>query len=222
MYTFCYCGVVLGAAGSTYQRYTNDAHLIGVLALAGVFGSFTFLMTVTSWRYIALNMTNIDMIGATRNVYQLAVRVPRGSNGTDKYHTVTYPLPRYGPPANGHINGGAVPGPDGPGGYNGVQDQAYPSRDALATRTFAILRTDAGENPWDLGFRHNWQEVMGTNPLDWFLPLRRSPLVNHESQESYYRMGHVMRDVCARHGIQGPPGDESEALEMREINRGRV
>jgi palmitoyltransferase len=64
-------------------------------------------------------------------------------------------------------------------------------RDLQATRTFAILpMLQAGENPWDLGSRLlNFKTVMGTNLLDWFLPIRKSPCCNRENAQGQYAMG---------------------------------
>lgn len=224
MYTFCYCGVVLGAAGSTLQKTagageTVDAHLIAILAIGGFFGLFTFMMTVTSWRYIATNMTNVDMLGARKKVYQLAVRVPLGTVTNDKYQTVTYPLQSTRGPPNGNANGGAFRGRtrfDGSG-----SPPSHAGRDALAHRTYAILKTEAGENPWDLGVWKNWQQVMGHNLLDWFLPIRRSPCVDHDSHESYYRMDKLLKKLKANYGLDQTLADETARMELRELQHNR-
>lgn len=224
MYTACYCGVVLGAAGSSLKKQLNDgnsvdAYIAAVLGIGGFFGLFTFMMTLTSWRYIATNMTNIDMLGAKSRVYQLAVRIPRGSQPNERYQTVSYPLPGPGNLTNGQPDNIL---PNGQTQYDGAAESRNPKasgRDALATRTYAILKTEPGENPWDLGVWHNWQAIMGTNVLDWFIPLGRSPCVNHDSQESYYRMGPIMRDIRARNGIQDVSADETDKMEMRNLNR---
>lgn len=206
MYTAFFCAVVLGAAGSTLRKqlksgYSLDGFLVAVLVLSGFYGLFTLLMTLTSWRYIFTNLTNVDMIGARRKVYQLAVNIPRGSEATDRYHTVTYPLPM-------------------PETMVGVQADGPPRvdsrRDGLATRTFAIVKTNPGENPWDLGLWENWKEVMGHNPVDWFLPLTRSPCTNHDGQKSYYRMGPVLEKIRAEYGINGLRAGEAEMSELRE------
>ncbi|RWA06368.1 hypothetical protein EKO27_g8744 [Xylaria grammica] len=92
------------------------------------------------------------------------------------------------------------------------------SRDDLATRTFAILETGPGENPWDLGPWRNWQSVMGTSPFDWFLPIHHSPCSNHESLESLYSMDRILNQLRDRYGLPaGPPSDESTAMEMRGL-----
>ncbi|KAF7520629.1 hypothetical protein G7054_g12702 [Neopestalotiopsis clavispora] len=211
MYTACYCGVVLGAAGSTLKKRIHDGaeldpHLVAILAIGGFFGLFTFLMTTTSWRYIATNMTNVDMIGARKKVYQLAVRIPRGSERPEKYQTVTYPLPKIESSYDGAGNGAVSP----PG---------QPHRDDLANRTFAILKTEPGENPWDLGPWNNWQQIMGSNILDWFLPIRKSPCVIHDNDESFYRMEKMLKQLRERYGIDGASADETDRMELREIQR---
>lgn len=62
-------------------------------------------------------------------------------------------------------------------------------------RSFAILMTDPGENVWDAGYYVNWCAVMGRSPVDWILPLRRSPLCGKEE------FGPLLRRLHERHGI---------------------
>ncbi|KAH8648397.1 palmitoyltransferase PFA5 [Xylariales sp. PMI_506] len=224
MYTACFCGVVLGAAGSTLKQKLAagdvlDAHLVAIIALAGFYGLFTGLLTLTSWRYITTNMTNVDVLGAKSKVYQLAVRIPRGSERTDKYHTVTYPLMRPGEARTDRAHGTTTDHVTQSDGAGELQARRVRERDDLAYRTFAILRTEPGENPWDLGFWRNWQEVMGTSILDWFLPIRRSPCVDHDDPKSFYQMGSVMRDIRARYGIDEKSTDETDMMELRNLSR---
>ncbi|XXH05918.1 DNA-directed DNA polymerase eta rad30 [Hypoxylon texense] len=226
-YTACYCGLVLGATASSLRKQVSegsslDAHFIAAIALAAFFGLFTFLMSFTSMRYIFFNMTNVDALSSRYKVYQLAVRVPRGTVSTDKFSVVTYPLPNSDEEPNGRSNG-IVGVSNGISGARNRSGASPATRDDLATRTFAILKTEPGENPWDMGIWRNWQTVMGTNIFDWFLPLRRSPCANHESHESFYPMGHVMGDVLARYGLSGVAGKDSDnaGLEMKELGRRR-
>ncbi|TQS37360.1 hypothetical protein Golomagni_02169 [Golovinomyces magnicellulatus] len=68
-------------------------------------------------------------------------------------------------------------------------------------RTFAIMTTNEGENPWDLGSRLlNWKSVMGDSILDWFLPLRRSPCCNHDDSQSQFRFGFAVDKLRSRIG----------------------
>ncbi|KAI1811948.1 DNA/RNA polymerase [Poronia punctata] len=193
-YASLYCALVLGSTAYTLRRQIShgsspDPYLIAAIAISAFFGLFAFLMTVTSMRYVFLNMTNVEILGFETKSWQLAVRVPRGTR-SDKFGVVVYPLP------------------------NEANDQRYTvpatSRDDLATRTFAVLATEGGaqENPWDLGFWRNWQTVMGTNPFDWLFPIRSSPCTNHESHESYYPMGPVLDKIPS-------PNDDPERGKSR-------
>ncbi|POS86719.1 hypothetical protein EPUL_002462 [Erysiphe pulchra] len=69
-------------------------------------------------------------------------------------------------------------------------------------RTFVILKTNEGENPWDLGSRLlNWKTVMGNNILDWFLPIHRSPCCNHDNPESQFDFGFAIDNHLSRLGL---------------------
>jgi palmitoyltransferase len=74
---------------------------------------------------------------------------------------------------------------------NATARERLSERDLQATRTFAILQMlQTGENPWDLGSRIlNFKTVMGSNLLDWFLPIQRSPCCSHEDGESQFALG---------------------------------
>ncbi|KAI0390474.1 palmitoyltransferase PFA5 [Xylariaceae sp. FL0594] len=212
-YAASYCAVVLGVSAYALQRQTRhgasaDSYLVAAIVISAFFGLFSFLMTVTSMRYVFQNTTNVESLGLQNDkVYQLAVRVPRGTR-SDKFGVIVYPLEKEAgnPTVNGHDDrADAVPAT---------------SRDDLATRTFAILHTEPGdkENPWDLGYWRNWKTVMGTNPLDWLLPIRSSPCANHESPEGFYPMGPVLNKVRTRYGLPpDQPSDESTAMELRNM-----
>lgn len=92
---------------------------------------------------------------------------------------------------------------DGP-----LQGHQWPSkeiaeRDLRATRTFMILKMpETGYNPWDLGSSLlNWESVMGTTVIDWFLPLRRSPCCNHDDSESYYSVGPMVDLLRSKYNL---------------------
>ncbi|KAI1755785.1 DHHC palmitoyltransferase-domain-containing protein [Xylaria castorea] len=215
-YTALFCAVVLGASAYVLHRQVQhgapaDPYLIAVIAIAAFFGLFSFLMTVTSARYIFLNMTNVDILAFQQKVYHLAVRVPRGTR-SDRFGVIVYPLTKRETSSDGRMSlKYQMPGEQ-------ARDLSAASRDDLATRTFAILETDAGENPWDMGFRRNWQSIMGTNPLDWLLPIRHSPCTNHENGESIYPMDRILDQLRSKYGLPaGTPSDESTVMEMRGL-----
>lgn len=196
----------------------TDGFMIAALVVAGFFGFFALTMSLTSMRYAFLNMTNVDMLSFRSKVYQLAVHVPTGTAPTDKFSMVTYPLPRLELGINGEANKRTPARVNGAAASN-VNGTHTAQRDGLATRTFAILKTQAGENPWDLGMYENWKAVMGTNPIDWLLPVRKSPCVKHESPEGFYPMGRVLARTCARNGVACPTDGEREGVEMSEVTR---
>jgi palmitoyltransferase len=163
-------------------------------------------MTLTSARYILINLTTVDYLKSKNVVYQLAVRVPRGTPATQNYNVITYPLPRSTPASD--ISGQTV-----------TTESSSP-RDELATRTFAIVKTEKGENPWDLGYYRNWTSVMGHNPVDWLLPFNESPCARYESNESFYELGPLYPQLRARFGLpEMSSSGELETAEMREMQK---
>lgn len=69
-------------------------------------------------------------------------------------------------------------------------------------RMFAILRTQPGENPFDLGDpMQNLKQVMGHTLWDWLLPLKVAPCVDHSSTVSAYPMGPVVDRLKREAGI---------------------
>ncbi|KAI0805431.1 DHHC palmitoyltransferase-domain-containing protein [Xylaria sp. FL0064] len=221
-YATLFCAVVLGATAYALRRRVEqgaspDPFFLAAIVIAAFFGLFAFLMTATSARYIVKNMTNVDILSFRQKLYHLAVRVPRGTR-SDRFSVIVYPLRKSETGLSDRK--GAVRRSTPNGREPDEQADALPanSRDDLATRTFAILQTAPGENPWDLGPWRNWKSVMGVNPLDWVLPIRHSPCATHDSSESLYRMDPILDQLRARYGLPtGPPSDESTAMEMRNL-----
>ncbi|KAJ0296157.1 hypothetical protein COL516b_011909 [Colletotrichum fioriniae] len=134
-------------------------------------------------------------------VSETSIRVPNGTRPGNSYGLITYPLPKY---------------PQGiPTSSDATVDSETP-RDRLATRTFAIVRTEPDENPWDLGYARNWTSIMGYTLIDWLLPIRGSPCANHDSMESDYEMGPLVQRLRERHGLPDPNGSSS-GREMQEL-----
>ena len=186
-YTAIFCAVIIVAAVITLQsRVRNDdgidGTVIGALAIAGIFGLFALTMTLTSMRYILINLTTVDYLKSKNVVHQLAIRVPQGTPSGQNYNVITYPLPNS-------TNGSEIGSP----------------RDQLATRTFAIVRTEMGENPWDLGYYRNWKSVMGDNLIDWLFPFNESPCAKHEDNESFYELGPLYHQLRVRFGLPEVP-----------------
>lgn len=169
--------------------------MVAILALSGLLGFFAVTMFITSARYALQNMTNIDYLKSKNFVHNLAIRVPRGIQSCEKYKVVTYPISKSGDlttPLPGNV------------GARGVANE----RDMLATRSFAVVKTELGENPWDLGFYRNWKSVMGNSIFDWLLPLKDSPCATYENNESFYEMGPIYLRVRERFRLPHLTDDE--------------
>lgn len=79
-----------------------------------------------------------------------------------------------------------------------------------ALRTFAILETDPGANPFDLGHFGNFKQVMGNNLFDWLFPFRPSPLTDHSDPTSFYKTGPVIDKMRRKAGILEHDADQDE------------
>ena len=88
-------------------------------------------------------------------------------------------------------------------------------------RTFAILETDPGANPFDLGYFGNFKQVMGNNLFDWLIPLRPSPLTDHSDPTSFYKVGRVLPRLKRHAGIAGLDVEHHEKLSDRHRRRRR-
>ncbi|KIW51876.1 hypothetical protein PV05_10557 [Exophiala xenobiotica] len=81
---------------------------------------------------------------------------------------------------------------------------AIPSEEA---RTFVILETPPGANPFDIGPLGNFKEVMGYTVFDWLFPLLASPSVDHSDPRSMYKMGPVVDRLAREAGLSIPSED---------------
>ncbi|KAK5656508.1 hypothetical protein OQA88_4485 [Cercophora sp. LCS_1] len=211
-YTAIYCAIVIVGAAICLRDLiedglTTDGFIIAVLAIAGFFGIFTFAMTGTAVHYICVNLTNVDFVKAKTLVHQLAIRVPRGTPPGAGYGVITYPLSRDGASAT-------PPSLERAGTVEPVSP-----RDRLAARTFAIVRTEKGENPWDLGLYRNWKSVMGSNIADWLLPFNPSPCESFENNESFYEMGPLIQELRKRFSIPEIPPSEKNGVDSGNDKR---
>lgn len=210
-YTAAFCIVCLAASVLCFRDRTKnqlpiDGFIIAVIALASFFGLFTFGMTFLSIRYIFLNLTNVEDLRQKSTVHQLAIRVPLDTEPGTQYCLISYPLPE---PALSSSNKTQS---------SSSGETAATIRDSLAVRKFAVVKTRPGENPWDVGPYGNWVSVMGTNVLDWMLPVRHSPCVAAETNTSFYKMGPLYDELRTRYSLPRILDGGHEAVpEMRQV-----
>ncbi|KAH7176669.1 DHHC palmitoyltransferase-domain-containing protein [Dactylonectria macrodidyma] len=212
------CGICIATAAYSLRLQQNedrplDGRIVAGLALASFFALFTSAMTMTSARFIGTNITNIDMLRKSQT-FRLAVRVPPNSPSTQRYQTITYPLasPAWG---QNYVMMNHVPGVS-----MGTMSPVSP-RDEQAKRTFAILATEPGENPWDVGVWKNCKSVMGSSILEWLLPIWHSPCCNHDSMESDYEFGPLVEELKKRYGIPDTGNPATDGIEMRSAGASR-
>ena len=90
-----------------------------------------------------------------------------------------------------------------------------PPLPAAQPRTFAILETLPGMNPWDLGSPLlNFQAVFGERPHDWFLPVKHSPCCDHTSAISQFPMGPDFEDLLIEAGLVARPSSDAPPQEI--------
>ncbi|KAL1958707.1 hypothetical protein VTO42DRAFT_4050 [Malbranchea cinnamomea] len=184
---------------------TTDVHFVLILALSAFLGLFAAGMLGSSLHLALTNLTTIESLNRGK-VWSLAVLIPRPNDfyrskppGTVPFITVSYPEDQ-------------------------ISSEARPPQTATFVtprRVFAILHTQPGENPFDLGNPlDNLREVMGYSVLDWFLPLKYSPCADHHRQESAYVMGPVVQRLKREAGLSGSdPAASRKAGEKRREGR---
>lgn len=132
-------------------------------------------MSGSSFQYVFQNTTLIENLSRQSKVWQLAVhteRPPINQNGIG-FPSITYPL----------------------------GDEATTTSAPNSKRTFIILHSKPGENPWNLGWFANFKTVLGVHWWDWLLPLRHSPLRDHSRGESQFELGPVVERMRAEAGL---------------------
>ncbi|KAL8805035.1 MAG: hypothetical protein Q9182_002237 [Xanthomendoza sp. 2 TL-2023] len=93
--------------------------------------------------------------------------------------------------------------------------------DPNSIRTFAILHSRPGENPWDLGYFRNFKAVMGEHWYDWILPIKLSPCAKHDRLDCEFETGPVVERMKREAGINTPIQPEIEEKPRRHRRRRR-
>lgn len=187
---------------------TVDVHKVLTVALAGLFLLFSFGMTLSTLQMTMINVSTVENLSRKTKVWYLAVHIPRPDVGrriseNPKFLTITYPRP----PEEQQIlqqHGGYTPPNTTQQTLTSLQIPLPPLRTPshyIEPRTFAILSTRQGENPFDLGPFENIQQVMGYTLLDWLLPIRSSPCANHTSSVSAFKMNDIVERLQEEVGL---------------------
>ena len=234
------------------QKSHLNANWAVVLGLAVAFFVFTGGMALSSTQHLSSNQTTVDAIDATKRTVFLAIRINEGihrspeaaapdmdtkpsrtplserrnpldvglSNSKRRpipwQGTITYPL--YTKP------GALQPPNDALSDTSVTLPGAQYSERKHPPRTFAVIQTPPGVNPWHLRPADNIKSVMGYNLLDWFLPLRLSPASNHDRADSIYPLGQTFEKLKIDAGIIGEERDRGyeERKRRRRRRKSRV
>lgn len=170
----------------------SNGSWIATMALAGLFFLFSGGMCLSSAQFVLINSTTVENLSRKTKVWCLAVYaspelLEEASEKSVPLRLITYPRP-----------------PEEQLGAGISQQQVWPSTDRVAEvqRTFVLLDSQPGANPFDLGPRANFQDIMGYTLWDWVLPIKPSPCIHHEGVRSFYKTGSVLSDMKAEVGLK--------------------
>lgn len=183
-----------------------DVHFYLLLGLSALFLLFTIGMAASSIQLSLVNSSTVENLSRKSKVWFLAVLIPRDENGrlpgpptmdrqggtrTAPFQTITYPRPAAEEQfLTNQARGDAHNNPPLPPSTTTTTNPT--STSTFKPRTFAILSTQPGENPFDIGTWENICQVMGYTVNDWLFPIKQSPCVDHRSRVSAFRMNDEM------------------------------
>ncbi|KAF2454203.1 hypothetical protein BDY21DRAFT_353283, partial [Lineolata rhizophorae] len=189
---------------------------VAVLAVAGLFVLFSAGMTMSTLWMTSSNLTTIENLNKGSQVYNIAVllkpdaAIPNpsqpGANqdaGTAPgYGTITYPLL-----LQAHQSETA----------RSVGPESSSSRPSPPRRTFAVLSTRPGMNPWDLGsVWANLCSLMGNSFDQWFLPIKPSPFAMRR-RLTEYQFGPVILELVHMYRLQDAVSEDL----LLDVGQGR-
>ena len=192
-----------------------DVNMVVTVALGGLFLLFSFGITSSSVQLAMTNLTTVENLTKNTKVWYIAVLIPRPelsppAGQPPKFMTITYPRP----PEEQLIlqqHGGYVPPAADTPSDNPMRSSSRAPSHYIPPRTFAILETRKGENPFDLGRLENLKQVLGYNCLDWILPWKRSPCADHSSPISSFKMNDdLIKRLQVEAGLLSEGEDNSE------------
>lgn len=159
----------------------------------------TLGMTGSSLQFALINTTTIENLSRKSIVWTLAIHMPKPPETPTGFRTVSF---------------STVTSTSG-------SNVSAKEKVSGAIKTFAILHTKPGENPFDLGPYQNFKTVMGDHWYDWLLPIRYSPSCKHDWRDSQFAMGPVVQRMRAEAGIVSTEeiSDEKAHRKMKRRRR---
>jgi palmitoyltransferase len=188
-----------------------NVHYFLILALSALFVLFSVGMAGSSIQLAFVNSTTVENLTRRSKVWFLAVLIPRTEDGRlptpppqgitgPRFQTITYPRPAEEEQFLIHQARSQLDtqgyGPSTLPPFSNTTTTTPPTS-PQPSRTFAILSTKPGENPFDLGPWQNIRQVMGHRVSDWLLPIKPSPCAHHSSRVSAFPMNEALL-ACMR------------------------
>lgn len=197
-----------------------NGHWIALLAIAGLFFLFSGGMCMSSCQFALINSTTIENLSRKTKVWFLAVYtspqvLEEAQEKNIGLRLISYPRP---PEEQLHMLQ-----QQGAGDVSGADVQRPSSSSAMPStghRTFAILESAPGANPFDIGPLSNFQEIMGMTIWEWLSPIKPSPCLKHDSTTSLYKLGPVVDQMKADTGLKSWSSQQSKRSRRRK-GRGR-
>ncbi|EEP78861.1 predicted protein [Uncinocarpus reesii 1704] len=189
-YTFLFTTfnvVVLSIFVAEHRKNSGylEVQWLVALALCGLFFFFSLGMLASSLHLAWLNISTIESLTRHTKVWTLAILIPRPKDFHESQANRDNPIPVV-----------IYPSTVMPSSSSSSSGTAPP-------REFAILSTEPGENPFDIGTPlENLKEIMGYSLFDWLLPIKPSPCADHSRQESAYRFGPVVQRLKRKAGLE--------------------
>lgn len=149
---------------------------------SALFFLLTAGMAGTSIWLALKNLTTIENLTKATKVWQFAVRLPPSAGPSRRPGKAL--TSEAAVSSSSQANKGSLP-----------VGTIFTAHEAEGQPSYVILRTEPGENPYDLGALRNWKDIMGENVIDWFLPVRHSPCCNHDRADSAFTLGPVVEKM---------------------------
>ena len=155
-------------------------------------------MTGSSLQFAFVNTTTIENLSRRSIVWSLAVHMPKPPETPTSFRTVSFSTATLTSDSEVAVEEQA-PGP---------------------IKTYALVHTKPGENPFDLGLYQNFRSVMGDHWYDFLLPIKHSPCCNHDRKDGQFAFGPVVQRMRLEAGILSPDGFSDEKTH-RKLKRGK-
>ena len=153
---------------------------IALTALSAIFTVFTGTMFFTTVWNVTINYTTVETVqrGGIQNI---AMHVARSNS------------PPQSPPGRSSMRYS-----------NGTTPNVIREFTRDDGREYIVIQTQPFDHPWDLGNWENFVSIMGKGPLDWFIPLRMSPCVQHFDVKGEFPWSRMVLDLAATWEAENP------------------